>query len=98
MYCKIESDSISIHRQMPVSAYIGYLSTWSAWQKYKDVHKDTKELEELHKKLVHCILFIAQLVITELGHTTIMAWLPFLSWNFTKDGHFPIITFKIVPL
>ena len=69
---------------MPVSAYIGYLSTWSAWQKYKHVHKDTEELEELHKKLVHCNLFIAHLVRTEFGYTAIMVWLRIFIMEFDK--------------
>lgn len=48
---RIETENISIRRQWPLSAYIGYLSTSSAWQLHHKLHPDTDELKELHTKL-----------------------------------------------
>ena len=50
VHYRIETENISIRRQMPLSAYIGYLSTWSAWQKYQKAHPGANELNELHTK------------------------------------------------
>ena len=50
---------------MPLSAYIGYVSSSSAWQVHHRQHPDRDELADLHERLVYaglCIL-IAHLLL-----------------------------------
>lgn len=48
---RIENEAISIRREMPLSAYIGYVSSSSAWQLHHRQHPDRDELDELHGRL-----------------------------------------------
>lgn len=49
---RVEKEDLCIHRKMPVDAYIGYLSTWSAWRSYLKKYPNSDELETLRKKFV----------------------------------------------
>ncbi|XP_045173877.2 putative methyltransferase DDB_G0268948 [Mercenaria mercenaria] len=48
---RVENDDIAIRRQMPVEAYIGYLSTWSAWRSYLKKHPGSDALEKVKEKI-----------------------------------------------
>lgn len=50
---RIETDDISIRRRMPVEAYIGYLSTWSAWRSFLKENPETDALEKLRNRFRH---------------------------------------------
>lgn len=47
---RVQTDDISINREIPVDAYIGYLSTWSGWQTYLKKHPGSDALQDLQEK------------------------------------------------
>lgn len=49
---RIENEDISIRKTMPVEAYIGYLSTWSAWRSYLKIHPQSDALENIRTKFL----------------------------------------------
>lgn len=51
-WTRIDDPSLAITRRMPVDAYIGYLSSWSAWRTYLKHHPESPALDELRQRLV----------------------------------------------
>ncbi|KAL4223362.1 hypothetical protein ACF0H5_016832 [Mactra antiquata] len=49
-FTRIDSDDIQIHRNMSVNAFVGYLSSMSAWQCYLKQYPDSDSLDQYRKK------------------------------------------------
>ncbi|CAC5397006.1 unnamed protein product [Mytilus coruscus] len=48
----IRKDELEIVKHWSVDQYTGYITSWSAWQKYLKVHPESKDLQTLHEKLI----------------------------------------------
>ncbi|XP_052800210.1 putative methyltransferase DDB_G0268948 [Mya arenaria] len=48
---RLEGEELGIRRRMPVDAFVGYLSTWSAWRKYLRENPETRALNDVADSL-----------------------------------------------
>jgi len=47
---RVDSKDIYIDREMPVDAFVGYLSTWSGWRTCLKENPECQRLEEVRQR------------------------------------------------